>query len=169
MTRNALLLVLLAAAACDAGSAGRREASGRGAGVPRDAVDSVLATPPVVSEPTVVVFWLWASDTLHPDDAAAAYDELTLATESVAGALAAFEIEIVPTHADTVFVELPNRRRQAIVLSGLEFPFGYLLIEPGSTERVLSGVYGEAELLDEIRAYFDLPADSTATPARVTT
>lgn len=169
MIRNALLLIVVAAAACDAGSAGRRETSGRGVMVARDSVDSVLATPPVVSGPTFVVFWLWASDTLHPDDAAAAYDELTLATESVAGALAAFEIELVPTHADTVFVELPNRRRQAIVLSGLEFPFGYLLVEPGSTERLLAGVYGEAELLDEISAYFDLPADSLGTPGRVTT
>lgn len=169
MIRKALLLTLLAAAACDSRSAGQRDGAAVGAMVPRDSVDSVLATPPVVSEPTVVVFWLWASDTLHPDDAAAAYDELTLATESVAGALAAFEIRLVPTHADTVFVELPNRRRQAIVLSGLEFPFGYLLIEPGSTERLLAGVYGEAELLDEISAYFDLPADSLGTPGRVTT
>lgn len=167
MLRNALLLLFLVVAACDRPAA--RQADAGRVTVPRDSADSVLATPPVVTAPTVVVFWLWAGDTLHPDDAAAAYDELTLSTESVAGALAAFAIALVPTHADTVFVELANRRRQAIVLSGLEFPFGYLLIEPGSTERVLSGVYGEAELLDEIRAYFDLPADSIRTPGRVTT
>ena len=166
--RPALVLVL-ALAACDAGNRSDQR-DGYAGLAPRDSVDSVLATPRVVDAPAVVVFWLAASDTLHPDDAATAYDEITLATEGVVDALAAYDIALVPTHADTVFVALPNRQRRAIMLSGLEFPFGFVLIEPGGTERVLAGVYGEAELLDEIRVYFDLSEDSTrvASP-RVTT
>jgi hypothetical protein len=122
-----------------------------------------------VQAAAVVVFWLPASDTLHPDDAAAAYEELTLATERIVRPLATYEIQLLPTHADTLYIELPNHRRHTVLLAGLEFPFGFVLIEPGSDERVLSGLYGEAELLDEIRVYFDLPEDSTGTPARVTT
>lgn len=134
-----------------------------------DSVDTVLGVPRVVEQPAVVVFWLAASDTLHPDDAAAAFDELTLATERIAPPLEAYEIALVPTHAETVYVQLANRRRRTIVLSGLDFPFGFVLIEPGSTERVLAGVYGEEELLDEIRVFFDLPEDTTRVVPRVTT
>jgi hypothetical protein len=166
MKRPALLVLLVMAGCGDS----RREASEARPGVVlRDSVDSVLNLPRVVHDPAVVVFWLSASDTLHPDDAAAAYDELTLATERIIEPLAAYDIELLPTHADTIYVELANRQRRTIVLSGLEFPFGFVLLEPGSTERVLAGVYGEAELLDEIRVFFDLPEDSTRAPPRVTT
>lgn len=119
-------------------------------------------TPVVVTRASVIVFWLPAADTLHPDEAAAAFDELSTATEAIAPELAAYEIPLYATHADTVYVELPNRRRRSILLSGLEFPFGYLFVEPGGVERILTGVYAEDELLEEVRAYFDLPADSLA-------
>lgn len=176
-TARALLHALLVAGvvgwmgeACDGRGGSDSRGAARGAGrVLRDSTDSVLQTPRVVRQPAVVVFWLAASDTLHPDDAASAFDELTLATEGIVEPLAAYQIELLPTHADTVYVELANRQRRAIVLSGLEFPFGFVLIEPGSTERVLTGVYGDAELLEEIRVYFDLPADSVGAPSRVTT
>ena len=136
--------------------------------VARDSADSVLHAPRVVSEAAVVVFWLPASDTLYPDDAAAAYGEMTLATEGVVDALTAFDIRIYPTNADTLYIELPNRRRRAVTLSGLDYPFGYVLVEPDGAERVLPGVYGQAELLDEIRAYFDLPDDTLSAPRIVT-
>jgi hypothetical protein len=134
-----------------------------------DAIDSALRSPRTVHAPAVVVFWLAASDTMHPDDAVAAYEELTLATERIVEPLAAYEIALLPTHAETLFIELPNRERHAVLLSGLDFPFGYVLIEPGSEERVLTGIVGEAELLDEIRVYFDLPDDSSASPPPVST
>lgn len=136
--------------------------------VARDSADSVLHAPRVVSEAAVVVFWLPASDTLHPDDAAAAYGEMTVATEGVMDALTAFDIKLYPTNADTLYIALPNRRRRAVPLSGLDYPFGYVLVEPDGAERVLPGVYGQAELLDEIRAYFDLPDDTLSAPRVVT-
>jgi hypothetical protein len=136
--------------------------------VARDSADSVLHAPRVVSEAAVVVFWLSASDTLHPDDAAAAYNEMTVATEGVIDALTAFDIKLYPTNADTVYIELPNRRRRTVPLSGLGYPFGYVLVESDGVERVLPGVYGQAELLDEIRAYFDLPDDTLSAPRVVT-
>jgi len=128
---------------------------------PRDSADSVLLAPRVVTGPTVLVFWLPAADTLPTPDQAAALDELTYYTDRVAPLLLRHAITLVPTNAETVYVALPNRQRHAILLSGLEYPFGYVLVAPGDAERILAGVYADDELLDEVRAYFDLPADTT--------
>jgi hypothetical protein len=135
----------------------------------RDSTDSVLHAPRVVTQPTVIVFWLPAGDTLNPDDAVDAFDELTSATQAILPQLTAFDIKLVPTHAETVYVALPNRQRRSILLSGLDYPYGYLLIEPGSPERILTGTYAEDELTDEVAAYFDLPQDTTKSKPRVTT
>ena len=79
------------------------------------------------------------------------------------------EVTLVPTNAETVYVALPNHQRQAILLSGLDYPFGYVLIAPGEAERILAGVYADDELLDEVQAYFGLPPDSLPTRLRITT
>lgn len=155
---------------------GRTAAAGNGADslqfsgmVPRDSADSVLLAPRVITGPTVIIFWLVQADTLPPDDQAAALDEMTFYTEKIVPALERYGVALVPTNADTVYVELPNRERRMILLAGLEYPFGYVIVEPGGTERILSGVYGDEELLEEVRTYFDFPNDSTATRPRVTT
>jgi hypothetical protein len=137
--------------------------------VPRESADSVLRTPRVVGEPTVVLFWLRAADTLGVADQADAFDDLKYYTEQVAPALEASGIRLLATNSDTVYVTLPNRQRRPILLSGLDFPFGYLLIDPGGPERILTGVYATEELLDELRVYFDLPDDTTAAQPRMTT
>ena len=51
---------------------------------PRDSADSTLLQPRVISEPTVVVFWLSGADTLSADDQAQALDELNYTTEGIA-------------------------------------------------------------------------------------
>ena len=136
----------------------------------RDSADSVLHTPRVVTGPTVIVFWLPAGgDTLNPDDAVDAFDDLTSATRAILPQLTAFDIKLLPTHAETVYVALPNRKRRPILLSGLDYPFGYLLVEPGSPERILTGTYDDEDLADEVGAYFDLPQDTTKARPRVTT
>ena len=85
--------------------------------------------------------------------------------ERIAPALARANIRLVPTNSDSVYVTLPNRQRRLIVLSGVDYPFGYVLVEPGTAERILAGVYADDELLDEIEAYFDLPSAGDSTPA----
>ncbi len=136
---------------------------------PRDSADSVLLTPRVVTGPSVIVFWLRAADTLSADDQASALDDMTYYTEQIVPVLEREGIKLLPTNSDTVYVELPNRRRRTILLAGLDYPFGYVIVEPGGTEQILAGVYADDELLDEIRAYFDLPDDTTATKPRITT
>jgi len=137
--------------------------------VPRDSTDSALVTPRVVTEPSVVLFWLRAADTLRVDDQAEAFDDLKYYTEQVASALQSNGIRLVATNADTVYVALPNNKLRPILLSGLDFPFGYLFVDPGGPERILTGVYADEELMDELRAYFDLSDDSTAVQPRITT
>ena len=138
---------------------------------PRDSADTALLKPRVISEPTVVVFWLSGADTLSADDQAQALDELNATTEDLAPTLAQHHITLVPTNSDTIYVALPNKQRRMILLTGVDYPFGYVLVAPGTAERILAGVYDDDELLDEVEAYFDLPpgADSTAKGPRIAT
>ena len=137
--------------------------------LPRDSSDSALLAPQVIAEPSVVLFWLRAADTLDADDRAQAFDDLKYYTEQVAAALQTNGIRLLATHADTVYVALPNRALRPILLSGLDYPFGYLFIDPGGPERILTGVYGNDDLMDELRAYFDISDDSTAVQPRIST
>jgi hypothetical protein len=137
--------------------------------VAHDSADSVLLTPRVITGPTVVVFWLPAADTFTADDQAQALDDLNNATDHIAPTLKRHDIMLLPTNAETIYVALPNRQRRTILLSGVDYPFGYVLVEPGTAERILAGVYDDDELQDEVEAYFDLPParDSTATGPRI--
>jgi len=172
--RGATLLAILLAAC------GGRGVSGGGADrpadtlnlgglTPRDSADSVLLAPRVVVGPTVIVFWLPDADTLDAEDQSSALDDMTYYTERVAPVLERYGIKLLPTNAETVYVASPNRQRRPVLLSGLDYPFGYVIVEPGGVERILTGVYADDDLLDEIRAYFDLPDDTTATRPRITT
>ena len=126
--------------------------------------DSALTSPLVVTGPTLVVFWLAGADTLHPDDAAAALDDLNYYTEQIGPRLAAWGVALVPTNADTLYIALPNAKRRAVLLTGLELPFGYVIAEPGGVERILPGVYAVEELIEEVQVYFDLEDDTTVSP-----
>lgn len=131
----------------------------------QNSTDSALLTPRVVTGPTVIVFWLAAADSFSADDQAQALEELNNTTQGVVATLQRHDIKLLPTNAETIYVALPNRQRRVIVLSGIDYPFGYVLVEPGLAERILAGVYAEDELLDEVEAYFDLPpsGDSAST------
>ncbi len=139
---------------------------------PRDSADSSLLTPRLITEPTVLVYWLAAADTFSADDQAEALDELNVTTQSILETLRRHNIKIVPTNSDTIYVALPNRQRRTILLTGVDYPFGYVLVVPGTAERILAGVYSDDELLDEVEAYFDLPpadSGSTSTNPRIST
>ncbi len=136
-----------------------------------ESADSILLAPRLVTEPTVIVFWLATADTFPADDQAEALEELNFSTERLALTLARHHIQLVPTNSDSIYVALPNRQRRLIVLSGVDYPFGYVLVAPGTAERILAGLYDDDELRDEVEAYFDLPpsADSTNARPRVST
>lgn len=169
------MLPLMLGFACRPGTSLRGPRSGDTTDVARvlpfqeDSSDKALATPRVVHDAAVVVFWLRAADTLPESDRADAFGDLRYYTAQIAAVLAANEIALVATRADTVIVDVPDHRRRVIVLSGLDYPFGYVFVDPGGPERILTGVYADDDLLDEVRAYFDLSDDSTAAPPRATT
>jgi hypothetical protein len=125
----------------------------------------------VITTPSVVVFWLRTTDTLSRDSLETASRDLDFYTEQIAATLSDNDIALIPTTVDTVYIEQPGHGRRAIVLSGLDYPYGYLLVDPGTPERILTGIYGDEELLDEFNAYFDLPeeSDSARTAPRVVT
>jgi hypothetical protein len=135
----------------------------------RDSTDSLLGAPRIVGDPAVIVFWLRAADTLAEADRASAFDDLRYYTAQVDSVLEANSISLLATRSDTLYVALPNHTRRMILLSGLDYPFGYVLVDPGGPERILTGVYSDDDLLDELRAYFDLSEDSTAAEPRATT
>ena len=175
--RAATLCFIMAVASCRSQNAAPPAARGGADSLdfvdmtPGDSGDSALTKPRVITGPTVIVFWIAGADTFAADDQAEALDELNSTTESIAPTLRRSNIALVPTNSDTVYVALPNKQRRMILLNGLDYPFGYVLIEPGGAERILAGLYADDELLDEVEAYFDLPpsSDSTATRTRVST
>jgi len=173
--RLAICGALVFLIACHPHRVGRPAARGDSAAVARmvplqrDSTDSLLSTPRVIEDPAVIVFWLRAADTLGDDDRASAFDDLRYYTAEVAAALEANDIRLVATRADTIYVALPNKRRRTILLSGLDYPFGYVLVDPGGPERILTGIYSDDDLLDELRAYFDLSPDSVSAVPRAAT
>lgn len=119
-----------------------------------------LAEAPVVHGPTVVAFWLQATDTIANDGGADLLDDFRNYTRLVAPALEEAEIALVATTADSLIVELDSGPRRVITLSGLDYPFGYVLVEPGFPETILTGVSTDDELLDEVQWYFGLDQPS---------
>lgn len=172
--RYAIIVVAALFGACRARSGEQeavRDTTGLAGRFPlvRDSTDSLTRTPRVVGEAAVVVFWLRAADSLMAADQAAAFDDLRYYTDQVAPALTANGIAILATRSDTLYIGLPDHRRRMILLSGLDYPYGYVLVDPGGPERILTGVYSDDDLLDELRAYFDLSDDSASVVPRATT
>ncbi len=132
----------------------------RGGGEGGDPATGTLARPtarpPVIRGPTVVAFWLPASDTLRRGQGADVLDDFRHYTAQVAPYLEAAEIALVATTAESVIVELDRGPSRVIMLAGLDFPFGYVLVEPGYPETILTGVSTDEELLDEVDWYFGL-------------
>jgi len=121
--------------------------------------DNPLASPPEIRDPSVVAFWLAASDTLKPGEGADLLDDFRSYTGLVTDALEDAGIGLVATTADSVIVLLEGGPRRVIMLSGLDYPFGYVLVEPGQAETILTGVSTDDELLDEVDWYFGLDED----------
>jgi hypothetical protein len=171
--RAIILLALASVTSCQARTLTKRKRGGDSldlAGlVARDSLARSPVAPRVIAEPSVVVFWLRSADTLSVDDQSQAFEDLRYYTEQVAPALEANGIRLLVTNAETVYVAPAGRRRRTVLLSGLDYPYGYLLVDPGGPERILTGVYADDELMDELRAYFDLPSDTTSAQPRITT
>jgi hypothetical protein len=114
----------------------------------------------VVQKATLVVFWLPASDTLASADGADMLDDFRYYTSAAAPWFEDQGIPVVTTNADTIVVEAEGAPRRIIMLSGLDYPFGYVLVDPGYPEEILTGVMTDDELVDEADGYFGSNDDS---------
>lgn len=148
MPRFATWGLLIALAACRGGA--DRPVTGDHAATP----DSARAL--VIQEAAVVAFWLPASDTLAPGEGADLLDDFRAYTRLAGPFLDDRGIPLLATNAESLLVERTDGPRRVIMLSGLDFPFGYVLVEPGYAESILTGVSTEEELLDEVDWYFGL-------------
>jgi len=124
-------------------------------------LDRPLKSAPVVTGRTVVAFWLGAIDTLAGSDSGSLLDDFRHYTTSVESYLRESDIRLVATTSDSVVVELEGGPRRVIMLAGLDFPFGYVLVEPGYPETILTGVTTDEDLLDEVDRYFGLEERDT--------
>lgn len=111
-------------------------------------------SPVVVRKATLVVFWLPASDTLGSGDGGDMLDDFRYYTAAAAPWFKDQGIPVVTTNADTIVVEAQGAPRRVIMVSGLDYPFGYVLVDPGYPEEILTGVMTDDELVDEADGYF---------------
>jgi hypothetical protein len=120
------------------------------------------AAAPVIREATLVAFTLPASDTLAAGEARAALDEFRGYTAIVVPLLAEEEIAFHATTADSIIIERADGIRRVVMLRGLDYPYGYVLVEPGFAESILTGVLTDSELAEEVDWYFGMDGESDA-------
>jgi hypothetical protein len=109
---------------------------------------------------TVIAFTLAAADTLTGDGAAEKLREFEAYTDLVFPMLEEQGIAVRSTHGDSLVVLLENGPTRTIMLRGLDYPYGYVLVEPGFAEMILTGVVTDEELLEEASFYFGLDDES---------
>ena len=115
-------------------------------------------------EAALVVFWNTSADTLGPTAAADALRELSDRANWASEYLDQYDIPVYATRATALVVRPTEGPGRFIDLGGLDYPFGFVLVEPGYAEEFLTGLQSEDELEDALVDYFDLePPDSAGT------
>jgi hypothetical protein len=144
------------------------------AGVARDtAQDTELqdlaptASVPVVTEATVIAFWLASADTLAPAMRQELRDQFRRLNQAVARYLQDTDVGMIATLNDTLIIQLEGGPRRTVILSGLDYPYGYVLVEPGYAEEFHTGI----DVLDDLEAaiddYFGLEDDEKRPQRRI--
>ena len=114
----------------------------------------------ILTDAAVVAFWLPSADTIPPDVRRRVREEFRRSNQAIAGYLADTDVGIVATVNDTLIVELQNGAQRLVMLSGLDFPYGYVFVEPGYAEEFHTGLDGDEALESAIDDYFGLEDDS---------
>jgi hypothetical protein len=156
-----LVLSLLLAAGCTSS----RPAAGRT--FPASSGRAGRGSVPVVTQASVVAFWLAAADTIPSATRSAAREAFRESNAMVARYLDGTDIGLVATVNDTVVIQLAGGFRRTVLLSGLDFPYGYVLIEPGYAEEFHTGVDAEADLESAIDDYFGFGSSSPTPKHRI--
>ena len=115
----------------------------------------------------MVAFWLGATDSIPAAARDTAREEFRRSNAVVARYLEDTDISLVATVNDTVVIQLGTGFHRTVMLSGLDFPYGYLLIEPGFAEEFHTGIESADDLESAIDDYFGLGNDSPAPKHRI--
>src|SRR3989449_8457060 len=78
---------------------------------PQDSTHGGLLVPRVVAQPSVVLFWLRAADTMAAEDRADTFDDLKYYTEQIAPALESGGINLLATRSEERRVGKEGRSR----------------------------------------------------------
>ena len=126
----------------------------RGLTGPLAEVSAVATMPHVVTGPSAIVFWLPAADTLVGEARAGAADQVRQAVRELGELLGDYGIPVVGTNAGRVYVAAPDTPRRTVMLEGLDYPYGVVLVDPGYPEQIITGPSDQGELHDLAWDYF---------------
>jgi hypothetical protein len=118
----------------------------------------------VIRGPTVVVFNLHAADTLE-GEAAQDAEDFKAYVRLVEPELSHHGVTVVATARDTIRVETPTGIIRTVMLGGLDFPYGVVLVDPGYPEQIMTGLSTDDQVINAADDYFqwdeEEPTDST--------
>jgi hypothetical protein len=136
---------------------------------PRDAPAEVAGRtlPPgssvaVITGATVVAFWLKGADTIARAARRQVQNEFRRSNQALARYLSDTDVGIVATVGDTLLVRLSSGVERVVMLSGLDYPYGYVFIEPGFAEEFHTGLDSDNDLESAVDDYFGLEDDAPA-------
>ena len=132
---------------------------------PLGAITGLAPTPRLITVPTAVLFWLPAGDTLSLEERTAALEGLTESAATLRKLLGDYGIPVTGVSAEQVYVQAPGAPRRTVMLGGLDYPWGLVLVDPGYPEQIITGPV-EAGELEELAWDYFLLEDGVVGPER---
>ena len=126
----------------------------RGLAGPLADVSELAVMPRLLTRPTAIVFWLPAADTLVGEARTGADDQVRQAASELGELLRSYDIPVVGTNSARVYVAAPDAPRRTVMLEGLDYPYGVVLVDPGYPEQIITGPSDQGELHDLAWDYF---------------
>ena len=134
-------------------------------GIPQQLLDAgITAAPGVIAGPAAVLFWLRDVDTLATDSALAAVSDITVQAEDLTGLLSDTDVEVYFTTRSRIYVRGEGGPRRIVQLSGLDFPWGVVFVEPGYAEQILTGPVLPSDFREMVYDYFGLEDEKPSGP-----
>jgi len=121
--------------------------------------------PRLLTGPTAVLFWLPAGDTLTAEERTAAREGLTASAATLRHLLGAYGIPVTGVSVEQVYVQAPGAPRRTVMLGGLDYPWGLVLVDPGYPEQIITGPV-ESEELEELAWDYFLLEEGVVGPER---
>ena len=140
-------------------------ACGRDPKVPQELLDAgIIAAPRVITGPAAVLFWLKDVDTLETDSAVVAAQDFTSQAQDLTDLLSDTDVAVYFTTSSRIYVRATGGPRRIVMLSGLDFPWGVVFVEPGYAEQIVTGPVAPTDFRDLVYDYFGLEDEKPSGP-----